>query len=358
MTASATDDDHRDETLLKVWARRAVSVPVFFLLAALAVATIPAWAVVTPIVDVLRGSGRTLPRTRALAFFTIYLVCEVIGVAVAGVLWLVLLGGLLSGTRRWIEANAALQRAWTTALWRGAVRVFSLSVVVEGSDEIGAGPLLAFVRHSSTADTVLTAALIANPRRLLLRYVLKLELVWDPCLDIVGRRLPNAFVDRRGTQRQGEVAAIAGLAHGLDAHSGVLIYPEGTRFSADKLKRSIDGLKRKGLAELAVIAGRYTSVLPPRLGGPLALLDAAPAVDVLLVEHTGFEGAASFATFWSGALVHQTVRVRARRIAAASIPTDRRDVWLFSVWEQVDAWVRAHSLTSLAGPTSDRGRPS
>ena len=41
-------------------------------------------------------------------------------------------------------------------------------------------PVIQLVRHASTADTILCAGVIANRRRLRLRYVLKRELLWDP----------------------------------------------------------------------------------------------------------------------------------------------------------------------------------
>jgi len=210
---------------------------------------------------------------------------------------------------------------------------------VEGLELARVGPLLLFVRHASTADTVLAAALIANPHRLLLRYVLKRELLWDPCVDIVGRRLPNAFVNRRAPRAQAEVAAVASLAQGLDATSAVLIYPEGTRFSPAKLAASIESLRAKGEVELAGLASSFRAVLPPKLGGPLALLEAAPGVDLVLVEHTGFEGAASFSRFLGGELIGQTLRVRLRRIPATQIPAQGRDTWLFERWGEIDQWI-------------------
>jgi hypothetical protein len=87
------------------------------------------------------------------------------------------------------------------------------------------------------------------------------------------------------------------------------------------------------------IASRYRHVLPPRLGGPLALLEAAPGVDLVLLEHTGFEGAESFAAFWAGGLVGANVRVRLRRFAAAEIPATGRDEWLFRRWAELDDWI-------------------
>ena len=41
-----------------------------------------------------------------------------------------------------------------------------------------------------------TTTYVSRRYHLRLRYVLKRELLWDPCLDIVGQRVPNIFVDR------------------------------------------------------------------------------------------------------------------------------------------------------------------
>jgi 1-acyl-sn-glycerol-3-phosphate acyltransferase len=328
-----------DESPLSIWRRRALSVPACLLLAGLALGAAPVWGPVVLGVDALSGQLRTRPRSRALAFFALYLGCELAGLVVAFVLWLGTLGGRLGGSTCYLAANAALQRWWTTALFRGGAHLFSVRLELEGMQLAGGGPLLLFVRHSSPADAVLAAALVANPHRLLVRYVIKRELLWDPCLDVVGRRLPNAFIERSGPRGQAEIAAIAGLTAGLDARSAVLIYPEGTRFGPSKIAPAIAALRDKGKAELAEIAAGYRGVLPPRLGGPLALLDAAPGVDVVFLEHTGFEGAASFGRLWSGALAGRTIRVRLRRIPAREIPRVARDRWLFDMWSQTDRWV-------------------
>jgi 1-acyl-sn-glycerol-3-phosphate acyltransferase len=329
----------RHESLASTWSRRALSVPLYLGLAVLCLVGAPLWLLLTAAADVASGPARAWARTRALGFFALYLACEVVGVLIATLLWLATLGGRIGGSRRFLEANAALQRWWTAALFNGSLWLFSMKVEVEGLELARNGPLLLFVRHASTADTVLAAALVANPNRLLLRYVLKRELLWDPCLDIVGRRLPNAFVDRRAGQGRGEVEAVAGLARALDARSAVLIYPEGTRFAEEKLRRGVEALRERQLDGLAAVASGFRHVLPPRLGGPLALLDAATGVDLLLLEHTGFEGAASFASFWSGELVGRTIRVRLRRFASEAIPASGRDQWLFQRWAEMDAWI-------------------
>lgn len=328
--------------------------PLYFALATAFFAGAPAWFLAASLVDLARGQAGTWPRTRALCFFGIYLACEVAGVGIAGLLGAATLGGRLGGSRRFLAANAALQRGWTGALFKGAVRVFSMTVEVEGIEHARTGPLLLFARHASTADTVLAAALVANPSRLLLRYVLKRELLWDPCLDIVGRRLPNAFVDRKAPRSTGEIDAVARLAVGLDESSAVLIYPEGTRFSPEKLARGVQALRERGKHDLADIASRFRHVLPPKLGGPLALLDAAPEVDLLFLEHTGLEDAASFSRFWRGGLVGKVLRVRLRRFDAKRVPVGGRDAWLFARWAEVDAWI-ARSQSAEVDEHGTRG---
>lgn len=337
------------EALHQIWGRRLLSFSLYSLLGAFAFGLSPLLLLGAGIYDALQG-GRGWPRVRALLFFLLYLGCEAWGLLAAGALWLFTLGGLLVGAQRYLDLNAALQRAWSSALFWGSVRVFSMKVQVEGLELAAQGPMLLMVRHSSTADTVLAAALVANPNKILLRYVLKQELLWDPCLDVVGRRLPNAFIDREARRRGEELELIKGLAQGLDQTSAVLIYPEGTRFSQSKRTRALEKLKDQ--PPLFEIAKEMQAVLPPKLAGPLALLQASPGTDVVILEHQGFEGASSFKEFWGGALVGCTIRVRLRRISAGDIPAQGRDIWLFEQWAATDRWVREQAAAQPPARTA------
>lgn len=331
-----------EEPALFVIGRRVVTISLYVGLAAVYIGGSPLWFLFASVSDLVARQPRARPRVRALAFFGLYLGAELVGVALALAIGLVTLGGRLGGGARYVAWNAELQRHWTQSIFRASVWLFGMQVEVEGAALAARGPMLLFVRHTSSADTLLAAAMVANPHRLLLRYVLKRELLWDPCLDLVGKRLPNAFVDRRSPRSQGEIDAVVSLTAGLDEHSAVLIYPEGTRFEPAKLARSVEKLAEMGLPHLAAISSRYERVLPPRLGGPLALLEAAPDVDVVFLDHTGFEGAATFASFWGGGLVGKTLHVRIRRFAASSVPVVGRDAWLFERWADLDVWVRQH----------------
>lgn len=329
------------EPWLAVWSRRAVTIPGYLALAAGCWAGLPAWLALALLADVALDRPNRLARSRTVLMFALYLACEVAGIALALGLGLVTAGGRLVGARRYLAANAAIQRWWTSALFFGAVRLFSMTVAAEGLELARRGPCLFFVRHTSTADTVLTAAVVANPGRLLLRYVLKRELLWDPCVDLVGRRLPNAFVSRGTKRGADEVRAVTSLAEGLDASSAVLIYPEGTRFSESKRARAVAAIEAGGQHALAEKAARFRRVLPPKLGGPMALLERAGGAAAVFVEHTGFEGAATLGSFWRGGLIGRTVRVRIRRFSAGEIPRADREGWLFDRWAELDAWVEA-----------------
>jgi 1-acyl-sn-glycerol-3-phosphate acyltransferase len=323
----------------QVWGRRAISFTAYGILASLVLGLAPLWVAGVALMDVLAGDARRFPRMRALACVAVYLACELAGLAAAGLLWLTTLGGWLVTPERYVEANAVLQRRWTEALFRGLVTLFGMKVRIEGQECAARSPFLLFVRHSSTADTLIAATAVANPFRVLLKYVVKRELLWDPCLDVVGRRLPNAFVDRSGNRGKAEIEAVAGLADGLGEGQAVLIYPEGTRFSRKKREAAVAKLTQEGPPHLARIAAGYQNVLPPKLGGALRLLERAPGIDVVFLEQTGFEGAVSLASFWRGALIGRVVELRLRRVAASTIPETGRDVWLFEQWRETDRWI-------------------
>jgi 1-acyl-sn-glycerol-3-phosphate acyltransferase len=125
----------------------------------------------------------------------------------------------------------------------------------------------------------------------------------------------------------------------------VLIYPEGTRFTPAKLARAVERLAAAGDVDPALleVARRLRHVLPPRPGGPLALLAHQPPLDVVLVAHTGLEGATRLADLWRGALVGSRLRVRLERVAAADLPADDagRLRWLHERWLAIDAWIDA-----------------
>jgi 1-acyl-sn-glycerol-3-phosphate acyltransferase len=329
-----------------VWARRAITLPLLVVVTVLWVGVLPVIFPLVILADVVRGGP--WPLARCVAFLTIYLCCEVAGVTAAAVLWVV--GGPWTGTPRprFLARNVALQAWWANALYRGVERVFGVRTIVEGEDAIAPGPILVFIRHVSQADTLLPVVIVTRRHGIALRFVLKQELLWDPCLDVVGHRLPNAFVRRGSGESDREIAAVGQLVDDLGPRDGVLIYPEGTRFTPEKRERALEKLATRGSPALLARARRLRRVLPPHLGGPLGLLAANRNADVVFCAHTGFEPAGSPTDLVGGALVGATIRVRFWRVAAAEIPgdPDARAQWLFEQWQRIDDWVEAvHPLS-------------
>ena len=328
----------------ETWGRRALTISSCVLIWLMLVAGFPLLLIIASLVDLARGQRWVI--TRCVLFFTFYFSCEVIGIMASFVIWLGSGTWAGEGRERFLDLNFALQRWWANALCRGAQRIFDISIEVEGTDELRDGPVVVFLRHASVADTLLPAVFIANPNGLKLRYVLKHELLLDPCLDIVGNRLPNSFVRRNS----GDSFRVVELMRELGPRDGVIIYPEGTRFTDAKRAIIIEQLERKGEAYLAEKARALTNVLPPRLGGPLNLLESNEAADVVFCAHFGFDGVVDLRDCFRGSLIGRVVKVRFWRVPFASIPTTRetRTEWLFENWERVDRWVGLQKQSEVA----------
>jgi 1-acyl-sn-glycerol-3-phosphate acyltransferase len=322
--------------------RRCVTIPGYALAWLVALAIAPVGLPVLAIADRL-GGGR-MARARLFLFAIVFLSYELTGIAAAGFLWLATLVRPGFTGARAEAVYARLQAWWANGLYRAAARILRLTLVVEGANAVKPGPLVVLIRHASLADTLLPAIVIGS-QGIRLRYVLKRELLWDPCLDVVGQRLQNAFIRRGSGESKADLAAIAELGRGLAPDEGVLIYPEGTRFTVAKRARALERIAESGRPELLARASALEAVLPPRSSGPLALLEAVAGADVLMVAHRGLEGLASIADLARIGARGRHIHVRVWRVPRASIPADRdaRVRWLYDEWARVDAFVAARA---------------
>lgn len=321
------------------WARRAVTIPLVTLAFLASSAVSPLFVGGALAVDLTRWlvGRRPFVTLRLLAFLWLYLAAEVVGLAALFWIWAV------PGRRRLVDATFAVQQRWASALFRAVRRLFGLDFQVAGEAQLEPGPYLVFIRHASVIDTLLPTVFVTARHGIRLRFVLKRELLLDPCLDVAGLRLPNCFVRRTGEDGE-DVAAVGALARDLGPRDGVLIYPEGTRFSPDKRRRALDRLATTA-PELLAHAKLLTRVMPPRLGGPLALLDAAPDADVVFIAHAGLDGFAHVRDVFTQALARRSVALEIWRVPRASIPTSRaeRIRWLYEQWQKVDRFVAEHA---------------
>jgi 1-acyl-sn-glycerol-3-phosphate acyltransferase len=311
--------------------RRAVTISIYALGWLLLTALGPLWLVGAAVVGAVRQRSFILLRLLVFAWF--YFGLELIA--------LIRVAGVFLVHRDLEERHGALyelQAWWATMNLRTAQGLLELRVEIEGAAEAASGPSIMMIRHASILDTLLPCTFVQRPYGLRVRYILKQELLFDPCIDIVGNALPNYFVDRTG-DRPAELDGIRSLVGNL-GDDGVLIFPEGTRFSAKKLGKAVARLEAEG-SPVAGAARSFTGVLPPKHGGVLTLLDALPGVDCVFFAHTGLETFVKIASLLTGAVVGSTVRIKLWRIPASQIPSRDEDrlVWLYDQWTKVDAFV-------------------
>lgn len=314
---------------METFKRRIVSVPGLFLAAILLLLTLPLWLILGSLADIARGRFR-LPTVRLLAFGLCWTWLEAIGVTMAGLFW-------ISGRRKSQGAHYWLMRWWAARLM-GALRFTTgIKVAQVDADCLSPGPVVLLCRHASLADSLVSAWVSTTLRGMQPRYVLKRELLNDPCLDIVGNRLPNHFLDRNATDSDTELAAVRALSAGMKENQLAVIFPEGTRASAKKRERALTKITERDPKRAQRLSG-LRHLLPVRPAGSVALLEGAPEADLVLGWHVGFEGLDTF----GGILRHlahspRPIRFCARRITRSDVPTGAGFTrWLDDQWLETD----------------------
>lgn len=322
------------------WSRRAVTIPAVFALTALHALLLPLLLCHGAVVDL----AKRRPQLWARFHLTVF------SVLVWHALGLLALLGLWLGAGRWLGHTPAGWREWNRRLelfWVGKVigiaeLFYGMRIEVEGADAVAPGPVLILSRHASVLDTILPIKLLGEAHRFVLRIVKKRELLWDPCVDGVSHRLPRTFVRRGSGDVQRELDTITALLGGIQDDEAVVIFPEGTRFTAAKQEQVLTKLRTRDPA-LARRAATFANVLPPRTAGTFALLDRRPDMDVVFCAHTGLEGANRLEHLVHGALLRRTVKVQFWRVPASEVPSDpaARREWLLAWWERIDRWITA-----------------
>lgn len=329
-----------DRSLAARLRRRAVSVPSLVLGSLVLTICLPLWLPIAVIADLARAKPR-LPITRLLAFAVCWCWIETTGVMWTFGLWLV-------GRARSEPLHYRLMGWWAGALVSSMRLVMGIDPRVEGLEQLEGGNAVVLCRHVSLADSLLSGWATCTRAGLSPRYVLKRELLFDPCLDIVGLRIPNHFLDRTAVDGAGELDALRTLANGVGPGVCAVIFPEGTRANDAKRERAIEKIGARDPAR-AERMRQLRYLLPPRPAGSGALLDGAPDADVVLAWHTGFDGLDTF-----GGMIRvlsrplPPVRFVARRIPRAEVPAgDGFGPWLDEQWTRMDAEV-ASALSQQA----------
>ncbi len=315
---------------MRTFRRRLVSVPALLLGAVLLVVLLPIWLPIALVVDLVTAPRR-LPRTRLLLFALCWAWIETAGVTTAFVLW---------ATRRDVSGWFALQRWWAARIVDSIRIVCGFKMNVDGAEVARPGPVVVFGRHASLADSIASLFIVAPDASMKPRYVLKRELLADPCLDIAGNVIPNHFLDRGATDSGPELAALTALSTGMGEHDIAVIFPEGTRANPKKRARALEKIGERDPARAARLHG-LQHLLPPRPAGSAALLAGAPDADVVILGHIGFEGLDTFGGILRTIPRRKPVEAWLRRIPRSEIPTDEAEftIWLDEVWLRLDAEV-------------------
>lgn len=324
-----------------IWVRRPLTITGVAVAAIVLVVLAPLWVPVTVAMDLVRGRWHC-PTARFVAFGACWCWLETIGVLAAGVFFLV----GQSGNR---DLHYLLQRWWAARLIGSLRLTLGLRITVEGADRLGKGPFIALCRHASLADALISAWVFGTHGGLRPRYVLKRELAMDPCLDVVGHRLPNYFVNRGSANVAAELVGIERMADRLGEGEVAVIFPEGTRANDAKRRRELERLAKRA-PERARRLGALRHLLPPKPAGAGALLAAVPGANVITMWHVGFDGMDTF----SGILRRLGERkVRARIVITEHVRStvsagESLVDWLDTRWLEMDDAV----ARVLSGPQS------
>ncbi len=322
--------------------RRVLSVSLYLGTWLLLTGFAPAWLLGAALVGIFRR--RSFIILRLLMFAWVFF-----GVELLALVWV---GGVFVRSPDDASLQARLfelQMWWSHTLLRTAVALLGLRVEIEHGDVVPPGPAIVLMRHESILDTLLPSVYLQRPSAWRVRYVLKQELLFDPCIDIVGNAMHDYFVDRTG-DHEAELLGIAKLAENIGT-DGVLIYPEGTRFSPEKRERALARIARSAPALLAD-AQALTRVLPPRPGGVLALLEALPGVDCVFFAHSGLEALEKVKDVFSGEIVGSNVVGTVWRVPRSQIPTSEveRVRWLYDQWARVNRFVIEAQTRATTAP--------
>lgn len=205
-------------------------------------------------------------------------------------------------------------------------------------------PVIVLARHAGAFNSALMAHLIARDLGRDTYTIAKRCAAFTPGLR---RAYEASGVVFCRFDEQGKTDAVQQLrdqAVGALPSDALLLFPEGTNYSAKRWREAIAALRAAGREAHARRAEQCPHVMPIHPAGAWALVTSAPTADVVILAQTGLEDLASGTTGLgyppSGRGV---VEVGWWHFRADQIPRER-DVfalWLSQRWCEVDAWIAA-----------------
>ncbi|WP_433827136.1 1-acyl-sn-glycerol-3-phosphate acyltransferase [Actinoplanes sp. CA-015351] len=343
-----------------IWVRRAVLAPLVVVLAITLVTTLPIWLLLALAVSPFVPGRLRVPRVVFLLI--VYLVWDAAALVALAILW------LASGFG-WKIRNPTFQRAhyvltgwFLRSMFWFARWSLHLSIDVVGTDPdtgMPGRPEIVVSRHAGPGDSFTLIHALVNWFEREPRIVLKAALQWDPAVDVLLNRLPNRFISpgRTGTSTLEE--QIGELATGLDDNDAFVIFPEGGNFTPRRKINAIARLRASGLDEMAERAEHLRNLLPPKPGGLLAAIEAAPDAGVIFVAHTGLDRMITVSDVWRELPMDKRLVMRFWSVPPEEVPADEQERvdWLYDWWARIDAWIEENRPASRPLWTVSRRAP-
>jgi 1-acyl-sn-glycerol-3-phosphate acyltransferase len=322
------------------WVRRLMIGPLVVVLAVILLTSLPIWLIIGVALSPLVPGHLRVPRLIWLAI--VYVVWDAVALVSLAGLWVASGFGWKIRTPAFQRAHYVLTGKFLDVLFWLARWSLHLAVDIVGTDPdtaVPGRPEIVVSRHAGPGDSLILIHALVNWFDREPRIVLKATLQWDPAVDVLLNRLPNRFISpgRTGTLTQ----EVGELATGLDENDAFVIFPEGGNFTPRRRVRAIAWLKARGLKDLAVRAESLRNLLPPKPGGLLAALDAAPDAGVIFVAHTGLDRMITVADVWRELPMDKRLVMRFWSVDPEDVPTgeEERTAWLYDWWARIDTWI-------------------
>jgi 1-acyl-sn-glycerol-3-phosphate acyltransferase len=344
--------------------RRLVLAPLVVVIAVALVVLFPLLAVVAAVFGlVAKARPGRMRGLRLLWFSVVWLAAETVALFTCLGLWVASgFGGRLA-TEPYQIRHYAVMRWFLALVYRSATQSFGLRIEIDEPDLTAeeqaarlARPVIILSRHAGPGDSVLIVHELLTRYGRRPRVVMKATLQLDPILDVVANRLPNVFISRRDDARHSSIEQIERLASGLTQSGALVIFPEGGNWTPGRWKRGIQRLELRGRRDLAARARQMPNLLPPKPGGALAAIGAAPGADVIFVAHAGLDGLVSVGDVWRDLPIGQVVQARWWRIPHDEVPRDASHEaqvkWLYDWWQLIDGWI-SENRPPAPGPLNE-----
>lgn len=321
--------------------RRPLTVTAWLVMSIACLVTSPVLIGVAALASAVTGRPQVLIFARLMVA---YFVLELAGLIACGALWLVSAGGLLMKTQPFQGLHYRLLRWLVHEFARRWLSWLEIELAAEQPSEAihaleSDGPLLFFSRHAGPGDTVLLIDRLLTRFDRLPSVVFKQSVAIDPCVDLIGHRLPHAVIDT--SDKEACEARIEKVAAQLGSRGVLLLFPEGGNFTVERHRKAILKLRRTGRRREAAKAAHMPHVLPPHPSGALAALRGNPGADVIFGAHSGLGLAAFPREIWRETPLRKTFTSQMWLSPAAERPAepDAQVAWIYDWWKRLDQWI-------------------